>query len=828
MANQNKKSFFEMLVNKKSSNIKKIDNKQDEDNKNIITEEDVKNIEKYTKTLNVADTKSENKNNLYYIIFKAKLEDKLDEINSKIKLMKTSIREKIKNSVKKEIEELVKTKQEKVFLEFLDKAYVIWDKVTTVLVNASKWIINQFKKVANLFIKVSKYIKNLILPILNFLTVPFKLGWKFVDSFMNSVSPKSWEMMKKVASTIWTAVSWAWNIGKKMLEYAWEGVKTIFKFGYEVMVTVGKALYKGAKAVFSWWFKMLVNTLFSITNPLLFVVNAAIFLGISSAIFVALSSLVSVIIDLATPLFKGLFEIGGNLLNWVWKGLTIFWDWIKEKYEGSWLQEFVDEYIINGIYSWFMNLSIVKKIISYVKIGYQWIKNNGLKVLNFINKGIETIKKYSSEFPGETLLVKFINILNSNKWLEMAPGTKQLIKYLNKRFAFLPGIIQNNFSVPENILTMKENIKIISKRKIQNSLEYEALRLTKQGKSYSDIEKFLTEITIPKLKTDIKRSEISPEELNSIIKNRILEADKIYKNKGVGSIDYISVLEEDTKLLSTYLNIIRKVESGRIDPTDPVVIKNLDILRDTNIKNMRKILDKEGRQMPLTEKSISDIVKQNVIIEQKILGSSTELSIQDFKQNLESANYHGIGWLNTVGDVPKIWIDPKNSFIMKIGKSAVATATSTVILGERFVDNAILAIPLLTADSDSAEELRDMVKKSGRYNMIETAIDKKKQEYESKNDITGNILNSSNFKKFANGGISMPDPSNIKPLNDLSAQFVREKVQNIEKTNTTKQKNKEKTDRQNNITIIDTYIAHIESYETYTISQLSRGLLSGS
>lgn len=826
--NVNKNRLMEMLVNKKPKSLSDSTATSQQ-----ITAEDVERLEKLT--LSSSSVRVKKKTSIYDIVFKVDINEKIDEVNASIKLMKEMYREKLRTKVRETIikHRIFKTKEEEIVNKKIEETI---EKVSNVLGSIKDFTINSIDKVWGLIKKTAKYVTNVAIRIIDFLLGPFRLGWRLIDGFLTGLSPQLWNTIKKVSATIGTAAMWVWKIGKKMLEYVWEGVKTIFKFGYEVMATVASTLYKGGAFLFKFWFRMLINTLL---NPAMLIINLPIFLGITSALFIALGSVTSIIIDLALPLLNQTFKIGESVLSWVWGGLQTFWKWITTTYKGSWLERAVDEYIVNGVYSWFMDIDIVKKVVKYIKLGYNWLQENGKIVIDYAVKGINIIKKYISEMSGESFVVKFINLLNSNEWLKMAPGTSKLVEYLNKKFGFLPGIRNGAIVAPENLQTVRSNIQSFSKQKIQTTLEYQSLKMIQEGKTEEEITKYLNETVISSLSKEISDSKMSEQEISENINSRLKQAQQIIKSGGKGAIpDYEKALSDQSKMIMVYEELAKQMKRGVMDPTNPETIAQLDKIRLNAVKVRQQFLERSRElKMPKTEKSLDDIQNSLKNIEIKFKGSSKLQSFEDYRTALRN-KLDKEKWLAGIGEIPEILIDPSSSRIEKHVRVISAVGNSSLGLAKRFAVNfSILAanqIPSMgITDKGLGDKLVDygvFNEKSYNVSLARSGVEEQVDIFNRQTDSTGSILSQANRAKgYERGGVNANDPTRIKPLNELSAMYVKEKVTNLEKNKTKEvEKNKEKTDIRNNITIIDTYITQEESYETYTISQLSRGLLSGS
>lgn len=824
--NDNKRRMMEMLVNKKPKSLSEPSSSH---SKQEITNEDVERLEKLVNTNR--PIRNKRKTSIYDAVFKVDIIEKIEEVNTSIKTIKEVYREKIRNKVKETIikQRIFKTKEEEAFNANVN---LVVEKVSNVIGTIKDFTVNAIDKVWGVIKKTAKYITNVAIRIIDFLLGPFRFGWKMIDSFLTGLSPQLWNTMKKVASTIGTAVAWIWKIGKKMLEYVWEGVKVIFKFGYEVMATVAKTLYKGGKFLFSFWFRMLVNTLF---NPAMLIINLPIFLGITSALFIALGSITSIVIDLALPLLRESFNIGENVLSWVWNGLQNFWNWITDSYHGSWLEKAVDEYIVNGVYSWFMNIDIVKKIVKYIKLGYEWIHDNGAIIIDYAVKGIKVIKKYMDEMSGESFVVKFINILNSNEWLKMAPGTSKLIEYLNKKFGFLPGIKNGDIVAPENVQTVRTNIQSFSKQKVQTTLEYQALKMLGENKGEEEIIKYLNEVVVPSLSKEISSSKMTDQEITQNINARLKEAKNIIKSGGKGSVsDYEKLMQDQTKMILVYEEVLKQMKRGVMDPTNPQTLAELDKIRLNAVKVRQASVERSREaKMPKTEKSLEDIQNGLQKYTEKFKGSAKLMSFEDYRNALRN-KIDKERWLSGIGEIPELLIEPETNPVEKAVHVFTAVGNSTLGLLKRTLVNAdIMAGNLNSIYGKGAGDLKvEMGYYENGYNVgfARSGLQEQVETFKKASDSTGNIMASaSRAKGFERGGVNPNDPTRIKPLNELSAMYVKEKVNNLENQKIKEvAENKKKTDIKNNITIIDTYITQEESYETYTISQLSRGLLSGS
>jgi hypothetical protein len=810
---KNKNKLKESLVNKPKE--KQIDSA------NTINGEDIDSLRlSINKMENVIKTKLVKQSYTHYESFhEIDIGEKIDKIHNAVKQLKTHYRERIKQNVRDYISKrnFLRTKQE----EFNKKTGAIVDKVSNVINSFKKFAFSSIKKVWGLLKKTSKYVINVGIKILDFLLVPFKLGWKFIDGFLSSLSPQGWGVIKKVSSVIFDAATWVWKIGKKMVEYIWEGVKTIFKFGYDVMSTVGTTIYKGAKFLFSFWFKMLTNTLF---NPAMWLINVPIFLALTGVMFLALGTVTSLLMDLTIPLIKPLLKLSQNVLGWLWSGIKFLWKWVKKQYDGSWLQKFINTYIVDGIFSWFMNIEIVQKVVNFVKLAYNWLKTNAGTIINFLSDTVDTIVKFINNMSGESFLVSFLNFFNDSIILRNIPGISKMLKFLNSKYGFLPGLRISGESPALNVASVRRSIKSISQQKVKTMIEYQSVKMISEGKTEKEIIDYLNETVIPTLSDDISRAKLTDEQVKGIINDHLAVAKEIVKSGGKGAIkDYEDAMFNQTRVILKYEEIYRQMRSGILDATSSETLKRLEKDRLDALNVTKKFFERsESESLPETKYNLSDMQRGLKKFQEQWKLTSKLQNYETFtdaidQQHMVDQRLMGM----SIVDIPDIQADPYSTSTMKSLQTAQAVGMTTINVTAPVVGKAVMLA------GNVAKYAVKSVADDIRRNQVETATMIHSKSLREMSLAKSQYKKEDIVDKFELGGIIDQNVNNKMPLDDLSAKYIREKVEDLEKHKKLQNKNNEKSEVKNNITIIDNTIIHEESYELYTLSQLSRSLLAG-
>jgi hypothetical protein len=248
-----------------------------------------------------------------------------------------------------------------------------------------------------------------------------------------------------------------------------------------------------------------------------------------------------------------------------------------------------------------------------------------------------------------------------------------------------------------------------------------------------------------------------------------------------------------------------------------------------------------------TETTIDELLKTQKEMEKNNLKNSRLISSAEFTDKFLDKR-EAERWSSDVGDLE--WMDPNLSWSEKIGVGFYSIRNSTHrLLGTAInnLGNNALAIAATSvgglAGTDAAYStyyyLQDNIgpidfasNLPGINILAETeSIDENRKRAEDL-DPNSEIARSQVFgalqttSKHALGGLKTPENPKVKPLDLEAARFIRSKIDNMEISNKM-DKSKEKKEEVSNITIIENYIAKQESYETYTLSQLSRGLLAG-
>jgi hypothetical protein len=584
---------------------------------------------------------------------------------------------------------------------------------------------------------------------------------------------------------------------------------------------VGSNLYKGAKFLFSFWFRMLTNTLF---NPAMWLINFPIFLALTGIMFLALGTVASLIMDLTIPLIKPFLKLSQKVLGWVWSGITFLWKWVKKQYDGSWLQKFVNTYIIDGIFSWVMGSKFIQKVVDFIKLAYNWIKTNSGPILDFLTDAVEKITDFINNMSGESFLVRFLNYFNDSFVLRNIPGISKMLKFLNSKYSFLPGIRIKGESPALNVASVRRSIKSISQQKVKTMVEYQSIKMLSEGKTEQEITEYLNETVIPELTNEISKASLSDEQMKSIINERLAAAKRIVSSGGEGAIkDYESTMFNQTRIILKYEEIYKQMRSGILDGTSSETLKRLEKDRLDALNVTKKYFERaEENSLPQTKYNLLDIQRGMVYLQEQWKLSSKLQNYEVFSDALDEQHaveqtLRGTG----ISDIPDIVADPYSSNKLKALQTSQAVLMTTTNVTAPVIGKAIM-LAGETAKS-AIKNAADEIKKD----KIETASLIHAQSLRDMGNARRFYKEGNVDKKFERGAMVQENANYVKPLDEQSAKYVREKVENLEKNNKIKNKNKEKSEVRNNITIIDNTIIHEDSYELYTLSQLSRTLLAG-
>lgn len=698
-----------------------------------------------------------------------------------------------------------------------------------------------FKKMSSFFkdslIPTFKSLKNIIGSLYDFISTTFSRGWSIVDSFMNSISPSAWSLAKTIVSKVATAFMWLWNVGKKTIEFIYSGVKTIFKAGYYIIESAAKILYKGAKGLFSWWFRMLINT---ITNPTMLLFNLPIFLGITGALFIALGTVSSLIFDMGKALISPIFKVASKLFSWIWSGVEIMWGWITSAYKGSALETFVDT-SFNTVKNWLMDNTVIKNIVNIVSNVFTWIIDNGIPIAKKVWEVTKKIVNFVKTNSPTSMIVEFINLLNSDSTVmklvrTTVPGFSKLAKYVTSKYGFLPGIVGGASVSLEEMRNAKTNL---SKKQVTTILEHESLRLLNSGYSEIDTKKELLNSVIPKIRSTLENAKIPKEEIDKVLDESIRGSKNILASGGVGMIaDYEKSIATQEAVILSYENIIEKAKTGLLDPTDPNTNKVLNSLRN----KMIKVMDSKNRTTTKTifnksETSLEKLIGLQKQMEETNKRTTKLLSVEEFTSRFyDMRDYQA--YTSEIGDLE--WLDPSLSFGQKFAVGATSFRNSLHNMSGKAIDAisnyAIdkIAIAGTFYTGGDMELIQDTLSTreqlSPSYYITGSDADRYNKEQALQTSPNADLARLSSVNapitKHAFGGLKTPENPKVKPLDLEAARFIRSKIDNIENSNKM-DKSKEKKEEVSNITIIENYIAKQESYETYTLSQLSRGLLAG-
>lgn len=641
---------------------------------------------------------------------------------------------------------------------------------------------------------IGKFLGSAAKCLLNFFLGPFRLGWQFVDGFMSAMSPKGWAFIKQVGGAITASVAWLWNVGTKVVSYIWEGVSTIFNVGYTILSSAAKILYKGAKGIFMWWYKMAINTIFSL-NPVLWIINGAIFVAISLALFTALSTITGLVFDIVGPLLKSTFNIVGTVSEWIWSGITKLFGWVEKVYEGSWLQGFITTTITPMIDGFMKSNPWIMNTIDFFTIAYKWIVNNAEKTFKKVEGWIVTAKEYIGYGGSNSTLVNVINwfadYTNNLGWHVFSP----VANALKNQFGFLSGVRGNEDVSRKKLLEQKTYLEKEQLKKLYEATSLQTMAGT-PGIQSADIDKSLQGIA----NVDFLTKNFSQKELADLRSEGIINARLIKSGKKQGLADYASTISRMNNQILILGNLVEQIDKGALKGGDEATIALL------------KHVVADGYSM------VGKEVKTSVHDFKKTDGRLEELmKVAQIYANNPNKGLVNIADPNTFRNIKKDFLtlindelyNTKEQYAQEFYKITQKYPTWKQILG------------LSDANANILQNLHDNMDKWVMFeNRFAEGTGSSLTESQAATKRAMNI----DLPKLATGGI-IPESSPIMPLDDVAIQYVRDKIEKIKDIQ--KPEIKQEKQSKTHITIIEEYIAQQDSYETYTIAHLARGLFGG-
>lgn len=559
-----------------------------------------------------------------------------------------------------------------------------------------------------------------------------KKGLGIIDKLLFGIPSKVWNIIKNTFDIGLKVFNWVTSVGKIAIEYIWEGVSVIFKTSMKIISSAASYLYKGVKGFFSWWFKMMFNTLL---NPMMWPISIPLFTLISLASFTAFGLVLAASASVLLPIFEASFDILKIVGSWIGDAIYEVFKWLKYTYQDSWLEKVIVNPFINFIKE--NTPEFIKNIyntaLEWGGMIYDWLSKNGSSVLNYVQNKIEEIQKFYKETPGETLFQKFINTLFSASWFPAGAKT-----FIQRRIGARIGTdVSGNipfYNTVQNALLVQQS------RLLTHRIELEFINLKKEGLDEESILKNLNEIVIPQtvktLSTDIDSKEIQrAKEIG------IDHAKRALSGK-LGLYD-ITFLQQEAQGI-VRLQLLKKfIESPQYNALDP----NL-------FKVVTEDLNEIGRQ---TSDSIVEKARKTI----------TTKSLKDLKDNLNI--------------IPNLFKQGKE----KLDTSSILSLTSTVRTLKEISDVNVVhrfGMPLV-------ESFFGIF--GGKIARSKTEAGSISLEQYQNSKIYMPII-----KKEAKGDIVLPNKTDLTktiPLNSIGAEYVRSRIKDIKadysKIDTNKEKN---------------------------------------
>jgi hypothetical protein len=693
----------------------------------------------------------------------------------------------------------------------------------------------------------------------------FKSGWKILDSLLTTLGGPVWGAIKSIIGAGISTVKWVVSFGVDALGFIWSGVKTIFSFTFGPVITASKYLIGGAKVFFDWWFKMLIKTVlsFSPLNVILFgVITGTILLGIG-ALLVAGGVVASTIIK---PVLAGVFKVTQVIGNWVWNGITLFFDWIKQQYDDSPMFKKVVEDAWAGItktfHSWFGGESILKSAFIWIKDAYNWLTKSGRATFDKISKQFEKVQNFINKSPSGTILSGFIEFL---KKFESVPGVKTALKILGNTVGV---------STSGQLNAIREQLRTQKKNTFRDILEHNILQMKKDDFTDAQIKDRLQNDIVPKLSHSFELEEKDTQDA-------IEEATKTAQNAYEGKVGLV-----DAKFIEHNLHNIGELQvreaqalQGDIDENgqkqiDDFLSRNREFQNQEN--TVRNVFGIKGGA--LTSDEAQDLLNYANSAFETFKTSRQTQSRGEFDQ-LENPNNKGqSAWeqfstnRSLIGggqgalrellpisqflafggqghsELGTFKISEDNTQTSSRTEAALGVSTSLPNLPE-FGGTGGIFDPLvgkLMAEHFDGKgyQFTPGLKTTLRNRLVEglTKIlkgDNPENEYKLLMNLINNYPNMpmfvSEMTQAAKSAISKRNPSfkgakgliangfgKILPLDASGQEFIKEQVKGIKLADDKKTPLKEEL---RNITIIEETVANKESYQIYTISQMAKGIL---
>lgn len=703
-------------------------------------------------------------------------------------------------------------------------------------------------------------------------TLKFLLGP--AANFIKMVTLPIWNALKGILKIGLSVVSWVFRFGMKMVEYIWKGVKTIFKFGFYAISKVAGFLWRGTVGFLKWWFNGIFSAILSF-NPL-----AILFYG---GVFVAFLAGVSILLGVITPVIEVLFGTAAELTKmfskWVEDSLSSIFDYARTVYYNTpWLSTFVNNTwnLLTGFFDdYFKEGSVLGNVVQWAREAYKWISNNVGYIIEAIETPIKEIKKYigSPDNPSQTLLGVLLNFfktavidynVSSNYILHLPiryiPGISLATKVIEDMFGYSVGVEGESTLIQTRIHQTENKIA-------EQLLEIQISSLEAKGFKGEELQTHLERFVIPELQSKYKLSGAEATTVTKQAKDNLRQI-KIGLLKFTPN-DYI--LEEKASLekLRTMQNEIR---NGIFDVTK----EHTTMLYNLNIESLNLLSSEQERRKDVATKEMQEISnimmnqqneQQDYILAQTHYNLNFPNLITPESSHQDTANLVGeIGKFITPVEASKLWAPstitemknrssppPKPSLFQsamgKVSKMFVNTEKNEKLMSKLDLS----FVSLFTEDPQNEGAIRTAIKDEINFvsnitsiegflknngitidKVIENFSNALGKKYPNVNQYTitaiKNVLTqaynlSTTLETSLAHGAILPNRTDIKniiPLDSIGREYIREQVKSIKIDESKKIKNKE---GKSHITIIEENSVYGESYELYTMSQISKGIL---
>lgn len=704
-------------------------------------------IKSINDNLTIIEATQKTENDINFTLLKKLVSYQLKKINKNNIILNKNI-ETTKNNIKK-LYKIQKFRTQKLILTEIDS--VADNKCIKKFLNSVKILFLNSKKLLKSikykFINLLKKSLDIFSSVKTFIFDKLQSTFSVMNKLLFGIPGKVWAMTTYLFKTAYKIAGWTLKLGKIAIEFIWSGVKTIFNAGFNVVTTSIQYLSKGTKVFFTWWFRMLIKTMF---NPAMWIINLPLFAAITVVAFSAFSIILVASASIILPIFEATFNILTTVGSWIVKSISWIFNWINDQYQGSWLQLSVIDPLLQTASS-YIPISIKNAyytIKDWVTTSINWISNNGDAIFDRINIFISDFKKIE----GKTLFQKFLNTFVNLKWGPFFVLPNSLRKMIKSRYGF---IMLDSGNLQHQIKTTINTAEISLVSKVAE-LQYGILE--DKGLSADEIFEKIQKEIIPQLTSTIVTS-ISSEDIEKSIKAGITSAQGTSQiNKQYNKRDILdeNIISRDIENLKQLKHKKTQMESGSLDASIPEIVK------------------------------------------------TTQQFINDRNSAISVANYIS---KTTTNNFDKISAQLQN--VKKSLDTSSVLASMSVIDANFDQINTTFGIIHRTAN---------LIVDTGKHNYGE-----EDHALTVQADISAKLPTS--FVPKAHGDIIIPNKSEMNKtiaLDNRGIDFIRKKVKEIIPP---KDENTNQNNKGSNITIIEEHNNYIESYELYTMNQLSQGIL---